>query len=445
MSGVPCFRGTRLAVQQLFDWLSDGVPLDEFLRDFEIDPRAADAVMRADAAGVGAAVRKEFELRVPRLNPTSDEGVFLDPLRGRLRNRAPHHHRGGNRPKALLRRRHGPRRGLNERRAAERWAPIPQHSADGAPCIAQPRPWMPFSRLPRHPAPARATRSGAGRRAGRPPSTDNLVLLYPTHHRLVHEGGVDVQRLDDGAVRFTNPYGVAAQPPRRCTTSSPRDHRRPEFIARSRHRLRGLHPHKGTRGAGRTLAPRAHLLRPCAACPRVRLSGVATASRDSGDTRPEAGPSARDWNPSCVRVGDFPDSPRLVACRHDRGTGIPRGRMVTTVPDVRPTARFEMRAHLDGADKQDCGTLAESVRMERRPATVCIDRRIARRRGAARFPSEIHACPTCRRSGPLSSEWVEQSIDLGEDSDTIVRTGRLLRFAGRVASVSDDAKAPCLG
>ena len=58
MSGAPCFRGTRLPVQQLFDWLSDGVPLDEFLRDFEIDPRAADAVLRAGAAGVSAAVAK---------------------------------------------------------------------------------------------------------------------------------------------------------------------------------------------------------------------------------------------------------------------------------------------------------------------------------------------------------------------------------------------------
>ena len=27
MSGVPCFRGTRLPVQQLFDWLEGGIPL----------------------------------------------------------------------------------------------------------------------------------------------------------------------------------------------------------------------------------------------------------------------------------------------------------------------------------------------------------------------------------------------------------------------------------
>ncbi len=52
MSGVPCFRGTRLPVRQLFDWLEDGVPLDEFLRDFQIDPRAAAAVLRAGAEAV---------------------------------------------------------------------------------------------------------------------------------------------------------------------------------------------------------------------------------------------------------------------------------------------------------------------------------------------------------------------------------------------------------
>ena len=54
MSGAPCFRGTRLPVQQLFDWLSDGVPLDEFVRDFDIDPRAAAAVLQTGAARVCA-------------------------------------------------------------------------------------------------------------------------------------------------------------------------------------------------------------------------------------------------------------------------------------------------------------------------------------------------------------------------------------------------------
>ena len=47
MSGAPCFRGSRLPVQQLFDWLADGVSLDEFIREFEIDRDAATTVLRA--------------------------------------------------------------------------------------------------------------------------------------------------------------------------------------------------------------------------------------------------------------------------------------------------------------------------------------------------------------------------------------------------------------
>ena len=34
MSGAPCFAGTRVPVQNLFDYLSHGHPLDEFLEDF---------------------------------------------------------------------------------------------------------------------------------------------------------------------------------------------------------------------------------------------------------------------------------------------------------------------------------------------------------------------------------------------------------------------------
>ena len=50
MSGAPCFRGSRLPVQQLFDWLADGVPLDEFVEDFRIDRAAAEVVLRAAGA-----------------------------------------------------------------------------------------------------------------------------------------------------------------------------------------------------------------------------------------------------------------------------------------------------------------------------------------------------------------------------------------------------------
>ena len=45
MSGTPCFQGRRLPIQQLFDWLSDGVSLDEFVREFDINRDAASAVL----------------------------------------------------------------------------------------------------------------------------------------------------------------------------------------------------------------------------------------------------------------------------------------------------------------------------------------------------------------------------------------------------------------
>ena len=47
MSGAPCFRGSRLPVQQLFDWLADGVSLDEFIDDFRIERAAAEVVLRS--------------------------------------------------------------------------------------------------------------------------------------------------------------------------------------------------------------------------------------------------------------------------------------------------------------------------------------------------------------------------------------------------------------
>ena len=34
MSGAPCFTGTRVPIQNLFDYLEGGDPLDEFLEQF---------------------------------------------------------------------------------------------------------------------------------------------------------------------------------------------------------------------------------------------------------------------------------------------------------------------------------------------------------------------------------------------------------------------------
>ena len=112
-------------------------------------------------------------------------------------------------------------------------------------------------------------------------SLDNLVLLCPTHHRLVHEGGFDVQRLDDGAFRFTNPYGVAIRPPRRRETSSPET-----IVVRNESLGLAIDCETATAHWHGERIDYDHALM------------VAMASWDSGDTRPEAGPVVGDWNPS---------------------------------------------------------------------------------------------------------------------------------------------------
>ena len=112
-------------------------------------------------------------------------------------------------------------------------------------------------------------------------SLDNLVLLCPTHHRLVHEGGFDVQRLDDGAFRFTNPYGVAIRPPRPRETSSP-----DTIVVRNDSLGLAIDCETATAHWHGERIDYDHALM------------VAMASWDSGDTRPEAGPAAGDWNPS---------------------------------------------------------------------------------------------------------------------------------------------------
>ena len=106
------------------------------------------------------------------------------------------------------------------------------------------------------------------------------MLLCPTHHRLVHEGGFDVQRLDHGAFRFTNPHELAIKPPRRRETSSP------DTVIMQNETL-GLAIDCETATAhwhGERIDDD-HAL-------------MVTMSWDSGDTRPEAGPAAGDWNPS---------------------------------------------------------------------------------------------------------------------------------------------------
>ena len=112
-------------------------------------------------------------------------------------------------------------------------------------------------------------------------SLDNLVLLCPTHHRLVHEGGFDVERLDDGAFRFTNPHGLTIRPPKGPETSLPNT-----IIVQNDSLGLAIDCETATAHWHGERIDYDHALM------------VTMASWDSGDTRPEAGPAAGDWNPS---------------------------------------------------------------------------------------------------------------------------------------------------
>ncbi len=51
MSGAPCFKGTRVLVQNLFDYLEGSSSLEDFLEDFpSVSREAAIAVLEAAKA-----------------------------------------------------------------------------------------------------------------------------------------------------------------------------------------------------------------------------------------------------------------------------------------------------------------------------------------------------------------------------------------------------------
>ena len=166
---------------------------------------------------------------------------------------------------------------------------IPPASGDVRRALAsRDRGTLPLPRLPRDPyrlhghhvkhwAPRRRPETSLD------PTSSWAETSCPTHHRLVHEGGFDVQRLDDGAFRFTNPHGLAISPPRRRETSSP------DAVVIQNESL-------GLAIDCETVTAHWHGER----IDYDHALMVTMASWDSGDTRPEAGPAAGDWNPSWV-------------------------------------------------------------------------------------------------------------------------------------------------
>ena len=59
LGGTPVFRGTRLPVQTLFDYLADGLSLDYFLETFEgVTREQAKAVLRCGWERIAAELGK---------------------------------------------------------------------------------------------------------------------------------------------------------------------------------------------------------------------------------------------------------------------------------------------------------------------------------------------------------------------------------------------------
>ena len=155
----------------------------------------------------------------------------------------------------------------------------PQHPSIRTPSTVEPRPWVPFSGCPAiHRLHGHHVKHWAD---GGETSLDNLILLCPTHRRLMHGGGFDVQRLYDGAFRFTNPYRVAIRPPRRQATSSPKT-----IIVQNESLGLAIDCETATAHWHGERINYDHALM------------VAMASWDSGDNRPEAGGAAGDSYPS---------------------------------------------------------------------------------------------------------------------------------------------------
>lgn len=59
LGGTPVFRGTRLPVQTLFDYLADGLSLDYFLETFEgVTREQAQAVVRHGGKSIAAELKE---------------------------------------------------------------------------------------------------------------------------------------------------------------------------------------------------------------------------------------------------------------------------------------------------------------------------------------------------------------------------------------------------
>lgn len=80
LGGTPCFAGTRVPVQTLFEYIEGGETLDEFVKDFpSISREQAIAVLKASrAALLAAAIERNTYVA------SEDELAAIDRARGQM-------------------------------------------------------------------------------------------------------------------------------------------------------------------------------------------------------------------------------------------------------------------------------------------------------------------------------------------------------------------------
>jgi uncharacterized protein (DUF433 family) len=60
LGGIPCFHGTRVPVESLFDWLEQGHTVDEFLKQFpSVTRRQIDGVLELAKREVPRAAQRD--------------------------------------------------------------------------------------------------------------------------------------------------------------------------------------------------------------------------------------------------------------------------------------------------------------------------------------------------------------------------------------------------
>ena len=164
-------------------------------------------------------------------------------------------------------------------------------------------------------------------------SLDNLILLCPDPSPAGARGRIRRAAPRRRRVPVHQPAWVGHQTTEAAGDLFARHHHHPERIPRACHRLRDR---------DRALARGAHRLRPCV----DGDDGVVGFGRHSSG----GGAGGRGLEPVVgegCRARAESTSCRVTARQWKRKSG---GRTVAAAPDVRPTAQFEMRAHLDGAD-----------------------------------------------------------------------------------------------